>query len=174
MQSKLMIMKKLLLSLLLFPVLLNAQDTIPDLPTRDGKVFYSGVVTVDSTTANVLYERAYGWFVDTYNSAQDVIQMSDKDTGIIVGKGGFDQLFSAFAAAFVHIEMTVKIQVKDGRYKYEITDFRSDNTPYEVWLEQTGKMLAKKAAKMSEELNSHVLGLINSLTKKMATVEEEW
>lgn len=111
-------MKKLLLALIFFPFILSAQE-------------YSEVVTVEGKTAEELYVFAREWFAVTFNSAKDVLQMDDADAGKLIGKGStsVSEFFIAGKGlAAVPIKMdwephfTVKIEVRNGRYKCEITD----------------------------------------------------
>ena len=95
------------------------------LPLQDGKVNYVGVVNVDSTSKDELYNRAKRWFVDKYNSGKDVIQLDDKENGEVIGKGFFSEIWRvnwAFSQS-INVWNTVKIQVKDNKFRYEITNF---------------------------------------------------
>jgi CspA family cold shock protein len=84
-------------------------------------------VFVDSlTNKNELFLRAREWFAKTYKSSMNVIQMEDKENGKIIGKA----LLKVFMTTFVDsqlesgfINYSISIYIKDGRYKYEITDF---------------------------------------------------
>ncbi|UOQ64424.1 DUF4468 domain-containing protein [Hymenobacter volaticus] len=105
----------------------------PDGPTRllDGTVLpfdsdtkrisYQGVVEVPGTTKDQLYVRAYEWLAKTYRSANAVIQMQDKEAGRLVGKGVMKVTLRGFNAGYV--QHTITIYLKDGRYKYILTDF---------------------------------------------------
>lgn len=88
------------------------------LPMKNGRICYSKVIEVPGVSKSELYDRAYAWFVSTYKSAKDVIQMADKESGKIIGKGWFTHPFSK-----LKVDHSVTITVKDGRYKYTITDF---------------------------------------------------
>lgn len=77
---------------------------------------------MDSTiSAAKLFEQAKLWFAQTFNSANDVIQLSDKEAGQLVGKGVFTFYQKKFDYGVVNYGLTVF--VKDGRYKYEMTSF---------------------------------------------------
>lgn len=87
---------------------------------------YTEVVKIDSVLSNELYNRASLWFATAYNSANDVLQMDDKDKGQIIGKANIiykPKVFSGSEQTKGSIKYTIKIFVKDGRYKYEISDF---------------------------------------------------
>jgi hypothetical protein len=92
---------------------------------------YTEVVQTDSASKNELYNRAKLWFVNAYNSASDVLQMDNKEEGQIIGKAIMKYnptVFSGSEQTKGNIKYTIKIFVKDSRYKYEITDFVHD--PY--------------------------------------------
>jgi Domain of unknown function (DUF4468) with TBP-like fold len=118
----------LLLSLtLLLSLQIYSQDSL------DTSLTYTQVVKVDSTlSSNELYLRARAWFAESYRSAHDVIQMDDKDNGKIIGKGNLRYLSNIFEGSDGTkgwIRYTISIQVKNGRYKYEITDFYHEGNP---------------------------------------------
>lgn len=91
------------------------------------KITYTEVVILDSSTSKLeLYSRVREWFAKTYNSAMNVIQMDDKENGKIIGKAlmkvYFKTIFNSNYSGG-NINYTISIYVKDGKYKYEITDF---------------------------------------------------
>jgi len=100
-----------------------AQDATPPVPYVDGKVKYSEVIQVEGSKAGLLYGKAKLWFASAFRSAQDVIQLDDRENGNILGKGlimkeeksGLTQIRKTWY-------FTVKVQVKDGRYRAEIYD----------------------------------------------------
>ena len=115
-------MKKLLFLFLLLPVMALAQNEKQDsllgiMPQIDGKVHYQGIVKVDSVNQKTLYSRAKLFFSDIFVSGKSVIDMQDEASGIIVGKG-----YLAEPVPVTNVPFTFKIQVKDGRYKYDIYD----------------------------------------------------
>lgn len=92
---------------------------------------YTEVVQVDSVSKSQLYNRAKLWFATAYNSANDVLQISNKEEGAIIGKAIMKynpNVFRASEQTKGSIKYTIKIFVKEGRYKYEITGFIHD--PY--------------------------------------------
>jgi len=93
------------------------------------KISYTEVISVDSASKSELYNRAKIWFVNVFVSADDVLQLDDKGGGMIIGKAAmiFRQSFLAGSdGTNGHIRYAVKIFLKEGRYKYEITDFVHD------------------------------------------------
>jgi len=120
-------MKYLFNYLILFLVCnnINAQDMKYD---DYGKMYYESVTKIDSVNAPDLYQRARAFMALTFKSANSVIQMDDKEAGIIIGKGNYDGIVSGIGKPQVYgpVNFTVTINIKDGRYKLTITDFYND------------------------------------------------
>jgi len=110
----------------------------------------SDVVLVDSASKATLYSKAREWFSKSFKSAKAVLDLEDKENGKLIGKANFT-VFSTESSSeneFVklpklsskylkevkdamnvkktievgRIDFTISIYVKDGRYKYEITN----------------------------------------------------
>lgn len=94
------------------------QSDIP-FPTVDGRINFSEVVTVEDANKGELYARAKLWFANSFDSSNHVIQLDDKDNGIVLGKGKISEKNSGGKKTW---EFTVKIQLKEGRYKADIYD----------------------------------------------------
>lgn len=128
-------MKQLVaITFLLLPVFSIAQDDETStenkpnvtLPMKDGKTLISEVITVDSVSKEKLYLNAKRYLANTFKSAKDVIQLDDKESGEIIAKGYFETTwqYGLGMATPVQVWHTIAISVKDGKYKYQISDFR--------------------------------------------------
>jgi len=100
----------------------------PKLPIDNltNKITYSEVVYVDSlANKEELFSRAREWFAKAYKSSTNVIQMEDKESGKIVGKALMKVYHKTLGSNYPsgYINYTISIYLKDGRYKYEVTDF---------------------------------------------------
>ena len=87
---------------------------------------FEKVIKADSIDKNTLFASINDWFASSYNSSDDVLKMVDKEAGIIIGKGNFDFLNttkSRFSCYHGYIKYTLKVYVKDNRYKVVIGDF---------------------------------------------------
>lgn len=96
---------------------------------NNGGIYYSEVVKVDSLSKLDLYLRSKVFFANSFKSANSVIQMDDKEEAIIIGKGTVKiYIGSGFGAVPSTMNFTLKIQSREGRYKYEIYNisYRSD------------------------------------------------
>jgi hypothetical protein len=106
-----------------------AAKAIPFDPATN-KILYTEVVQVPGTSQTELYTRAKLWFASTFKSAKAVVQADEKEVGVI--QGSAFQSISVMALGMpsrVRLWYTVKMTLKDGRYKYEITDFQVQDNP---------------------------------------------
>ena len=106
---------KTLFTLIVASVLLltvNAQEKLKDLlPLINGKVSYTNIVKVDSLSKDEIYNRAKHWLAYNY----DNIMLDNKDELICQGH------IKIGSASICQI---ITIKIKEGRYKYEITNFQ--------------------------------------------------
>lgn len=81
-------MKHPLMILMIIIPAISVRQLIDELPKdENGNLNYNEVVQVDTIKKDELYLRSKQFFVDVFKSANDVIQMDDKDAGVVVGKG---------------------------------------------------------------------------------------
>lgn len=89
---------------------------------------YDSIVRFDSITKDALFESSKSWIAEVYKSAPDVIKYESKENGDIIVKG----VFYTFAQApgllgpqtvKVRCNHTIRIRVKDGKARLQITDF---------------------------------------------------
>jgi hypothetical protein len=108
-------------------------DYIDSMPFDEvGRLKYFEV-TEEKGMKNDLYLRSKMFFTEAFKSANDVIQLDDKETATVVGKG-FNKISlpSELGLGLMTPMMmyyTVKIQCKDNRYRYEIYDIYFKNYP---------------------------------------------
>jgi hypothetical protein len=133
-------MKHLLAILLLFGTLATAQAQVK-LPKLHGwvnplpmdsltrKVSYQGVVQVPGASQAALYARAKKWFATATGPTKMTIGTQDEATGKLTGKTS-ELVMQNFLGANVQVPLwrTVTVQVKPGRFRYQITDFAFDSS----------------------------------------------
>ncbi|MCY2955669.1 MAG: DUF4468 domain-containing protein [Planctomycetota bacterium] len=70
---------------MLLLILLSNSSSGQTLPIDSiaGKITYTEVVKVDSATKDQLYSRALEWFANTFKSAKNAIDLSDRGSGFI-------------------------------------------------------------------------------------------
>ncbi|WP_212005781.1 DUF4468 domain-containing protein [Chitinophaga sp. HK235] len=113
-------MKTFLLLIIAFiPAALSAQI--------DTAITYSRINPVENTSKDELYSRAHAWFNATFKNAKDVLQITDRESGHLAGKGIGIMSFNQKAALGVKqtvttmLKFNIDVWVKDGKYKYVIT-----------------------------------------------------
>lgn len=115
-----------LIIIFIFALLSNVSyaQIIEEMPTDEsGMINFNEVVEVKDLSMNDLYLNSKTFFVDVFNSAQDVIQMDDKEDALLIGKGFTDITITTMGIGTpIKMYYTIKIQSKEGRYKYEIYD----------------------------------------------------
>lgn len=86
---------------------------------------FTDVVKVDSTSQATLYNRAKVWINDAYRKSNVVIQLDDKDNGLIIIKAItlYEPEKTNYKSAEGKVSYTFKLYIKDNKYKYEISNF---------------------------------------------------
>ena len=159
---------------------------------------FENVIQSDSTLSEEnLYNRGHNWVVSIFKNPQKVIQLNDKDGGQIVCKGNFEYnqkkfIWGGSETSKGHINFTIKLFFKDGRYKYIFTDFIHDTLKngnsfgvITTEVEYLGKMslTSKKWRKRiwddikeQIELNVKIIeaSLLEEMTKKSELEDDNW
>lgn len=193
-------MKKLITVLLLLPLMVMAQSSenpaLSILPEVDGVPKYTEVINLDSSISQAeLYNRARVWFIENYKSAKNVLQLEDKEAGILVGKGIIPILYdvrifskSKGDSFTMHQNLdvyhTIRVYTKKGRYKYEIEEingklnFEPLPDPLDMPIINRGyKGAPYLQIKMLQEVNKSILLTIESLKRGMqkpVTGKADW
>jgi hypothetical protein len=111
-------------------------DTVSKLIT------YQAVIDVKGTAANVLYSRILNWFNTYYKNPTEVIRENDSVKFSITGKPRFKLDNPAGAEGSKldggTVQYTITVAAKDGRFRYELTEFNWKQLSYfpsERWLD---------------------------------------
>lgn len=115
---------------LVFPSLSFAQ--------KDSVLTFSGIVEVNGTSKAELFSKARQWINETFKDSKDVLQIADKESGELAGKGIIRSyyVFRTFGKEKpnpVMYDFSIGIYIKDGKYKYEFTDFRVEKDSYTTY-----------------------------------------
>ena len=84
------------------------------------------VIEFKDVSKDSIYTDSRQWVAQSFKSAQDVIQMDDKESGIIIAKGNMKYpctgswLCMGFADA--RVKFTLKIESRDGRARVTFSD----------------------------------------------------
>ncbi|MCW3127216.1 MAG: hypothetical protein JWO03_2874 [Bacteroidetes bacterium] len=95
-------------------------------------IVYSEVVKADSTlTSKILFERARGWFTDAFKDSKNVLEVNDKESGELKGKGTMKVYCKAYGQtmSWGYLHFKINVSVKDGKYKFEIGPYENEYIP---------------------------------------------
>lgn len=104
-------------------------------PGYEGNENHKEWIADDSLTKDEAYDRAINWIAVHFNSANDVIQLKDKENGSIVVKAIAP--FNNFAGiSYVRYTMQIKIKDQKAKFTFDLAGIaasgghgESDNVP---------------------------------------------
>jgi len=180
-------MKKIGIILLIILFNSNLSSQVLPLDSETGKITYTEVAYVDdsTTTKDQLYSVAREWFARTFKSSNDVLQMDDRKAGKLIGKGSFEIEMTPYLTES-YVEFTISIYVKNGKYKYEFTDFYhisfkpgySGGALEDEKPDCGGMRMTKKGWKQVKEQTSikipSFISYLKSEMNKIAQKDESW
>lgn len=158
------------LMMLLAPVVTSGQKIEKD--SVSGIYTAKGVVQVDDVPKDKLYSRAMEWIALSYKSAQDVVQLSNKEDGKIICKGNFPVSLYMKSGS---VEHTLTLEFKDNRFRYRYTNFvyysaGSGSVPFD------GTMMGKKKAisTTEEKIEKSISSLTAYLKGNDKAADDGW
>ena len=142
---------------------LSAQEKLKGvLPVKNDKVTYTEIVQVDSLSKADIYKRARLWLAKNYENSK----IDDQD--LLISKGYFP--YGPYK-----VWNTIVFRIKNGKYKFEISDFKLQENNTEWDLEGNYGSLTKKYD--YTVINKHITDQIASFKKAIQTSldsEENW
>jgi hypothetical protein len=144
-------------------------------PTGKPITFVS-IETVDSTiNKETLYFNGLEWIGKHFTNASKVIQLSDKEAGLILAKGSFSYMAPGYMLSGAEnrsISFMLKFSFKNGKYKLELSDFSDEllgtitNGDYED--RSLSKKNTQKLWKVAqEETQSNIVSILKSIREFM-------
>ena len=137
----------ILIFVLLLSVVTTKSQTFP-FDSSTHKVDYQEVVHVDSLSKDELFTRSREWFALICRDSKSVIQMDDRQSGKMIGKGNSKGYYKMLLVEIpFRVNFTLSITCKDNRYRYEMTDFviTNDENPTDKY--SVEEILSKKKDK---------------------------
>lgn len=166
-------------ALLFSATLLFAQQVqqAPKLPVdeKSGLISYSKVNEVSGATAGTLYQRALEWANKFYKNPTDVIRDRDSVGGNLLCKARFKIMNPAdkkgLATDAGNVMYTLKIQFKEGRYRYELTEInwkQQSHYPSERWIDKTAATYKPEYDYYLQQTDATAREVLKSLEKAMS------
>jgi len=97
-------------------------------------IAFEKVIQAEGMNKDELFIKLNEWFASNYKSANDVLQMVDKDAGVIVGKGSMNYFHKKKSSYNGNLNYTIKTYVKDNRYKVLLSDFNHSGLSFDLGL----------------------------------------
>ena len=84
---------------------------------------YNSIIEAEGITKSDIYVQVNDWLATTFNSANDVIQMADKESGRFIVKGN---LYYTFGKPMYNcnngtLNFTLKVSVRDDKFRFILT-----------------------------------------------------
>ena len=89
------------------------------------RLSFEKIITVDSVKQNQIHNTLKEWIGMNYVSAKNVTEIDDKDAGLIIISPMKNYNFGKITYVCYDgtIKYSIKIQIRDGRYKVVVTNF---------------------------------------------------
>ncbi len=180
-------MKKITLFILSFVfTLLNVQaqkSNIVPIDEITKLVTYQEVVEKEGA-ADTLYLRAIGWINDFYENPTDVTKVRDREGGKIIGKAriklmDYDKGGSPIPSKTI-IHYTLKLDFKDGKFRYAFTDFivlKTSRFPLERWITEGDNEYCLTCDDYFTQIDDYVKVVVKNMKKGMeppVIIKDEW
>lgn len=86
---------------------------------------YDTILIAEGANKEKLQSKVFEWIALNYKSANDVIQMNDKENGTIIAKGVYPNvIWGPVLGAGYDVAHTLTVKFKDGRIKITINNFQ--------------------------------------------------
>lgn len=80
---------------------------------------YQGVVNINNKSASDLYAHIKLWIAENFRSANDVIQLDDKENGVLVVKGNIPITMKTLVGMYTYsMHTNFKFETKENRFRY--------------------------------------------------------
>ncbi len=176
-----LVLTTLLLSVtVLFAQKKGEEIPVPELPIDEDTqlVTYKEVVN-EQGTPQVLYDRALAWAKKYYNNKSEVFKVTDRENGILEIRSSV-RIYTILKDGSRHFKNVVyynmKIECRENRYRYTITDFKEKATssaPIEAWFNTEAPKWEPAWYLWLNQINEDMEKLTNNLLDEMLPKEEK-
>ncbi len=109
--------------LLALGIFIAGCQSVRDLPLEEQRV---QVVHETKLAKDVIYLKTLEWFASTFNDSKAVLEVQDKESGTVMGKGVVPDGVTCNGPIPSRFELgiTIKVEAKDQKYRVTYSDFR--------------------------------------------------
>ena len=139
----------------------------------EGKPGYERVNKVEGVSKEELFKRASRWFVKTYNSSKDVLQVNDVSSGELIGKGSTPIAAKIQRVTWQNdVDYILSVKIKEGKYRIDLTDFKVGGTPLQLYKLPYIATTQHHYAALFTAIDQKSRELIDSLEKALNTAHD--
>jgi hypothetical protein len=175
-------MKKIFFTLLLLASGLSTVMAQVPVDATSKKVIYTEVVNVPNSTKDVLYDRAMFTLKNIYKEVEKKISTNDKMNGHVELNCSTRVVIedpktkAMVPSGFVKYKL--KLEFKDGKYRYQFYDFHIDKGGYKYGIEHYVEMdhtvkPEDHAEDVLKQVNDDITGIITQLKAGLASDKQE-
>ncbi|WP_404409802.1 DUF4468 domain-containing protein [Pseudidiomarina marina] len=111
------------LSIILLSIVLTILSGCASTTNNTPLVEYQEIIEFDKDIdKSILFDRTRLWLAEAFVDSEEVIELADKETGVIVGNGGMKYTFPLIAP--MPGRFSLRIDVKDGRLRTTYSNFK--------------------------------------------------
>lgn len=149
---------------------LPPNPNVPEVLPRDAntnKVSFTEAIPVDGTTKDQLYNRAKSWMTSYYKNEQ--FSINSKEDGRITREGFFRKtyLYASGTTRELRYNYTLSIFIKDGKYKYEITDLANTAEDGKGWSIDVDYEASESLPKFTKYMNQQIYEGVDVVIKSL-------
>ena len=162
-------MKNLILILVILTTNMISAQLSEKFPKDDnGNVVHTKIVTLENKSKDQLYILAKMYFAETFKSANDVIQLDDKENGVILGKGITNFMVKSGKYNFnCKMSFTMKVSIKDNKCKLEVYNivYNDTSTAESNYSKEADQTYNNAKQKIKDIMDGYATGTLNFLQK---------
>jgi hypothetical protein len=104
---------------------------------------FEKIIDIPNLSKSEIYIKANAWFVETFNSAESVIEFQDKEAGKIMGK--YTYKYDEGVCTYM-VRQTISIDIRENKIRFIINDpyFKRTSCLGEVFNESYSPLVTQK------------------------------
>lgn len=152
-------------------------NSIVPVDETSGKIEYQEVVHVEGSKED-LFNRCISWVNNFYVNPVAVTQVRDLKSGVVEGRHQLriHYMEEGYEKDAGLVMYNFKIEFKEGRYRYTITDFvlkKATRYPAENWMDKTDPLYNPQWDEYLRQIDAYAKDLIADLKEKMQPEPEK-
>lgn len=164
-------------TILLFIILFTFQFgfcQVLEINSETGKLESTSIIAVDSVSKEELFSKVLSWIALNYRSANDVIQLQDKENGQIIAKAIFAPLSGGMAFMSAGARHTLIFDIKDSKVRMTYTNliYTTNGSDYKSFDEKfagKGKIVSLTETRIQQSIQN-----FTDFIRKKSVKKSDW